>query len=111
MAEIEFDVKVDNTKYFLEALPSAIRKALTSMGMACETYAKRDCPVDTGRLRNSMKYEVVMDEEAVYIGTEVEYGKYVELGTSKMRAQPFLKPAATEHTEEYRSLAEDALKG
>jgi len=27
------------------------------------------------------------------IGTNVEYGPYVELGTSRMRAQPYLRPA------------------
>ena len=91
-------------------MPSAIKKALTAIGMACETFAKRDCPVDTGRLRNSIKYDVQVDEQAVYVGTEVEYGKYVELGTSRMGAQPFLGPAATQHTADYKELAEAAFK-
>lgn len=48
--------------------------------------------------------------EGVYIGTNVEYAPYVEMGTSRMRARPFLKPAATEHTEKYRKIMEAALK-
>jgi len=30
------------------------------------------------------------------IGTNIEYGPYVELGTSRMRAQPYLRPAYDE---------------
>jgi hypothetical protein len=41
----------------------------------------------------------------------VEYAAFVELGTSRMKARPYLKPAATEHSAEYKSLAEQALKG
>lgn len=31
-----------------------------------------------------------------YVGTNVHYGAYVEFGTSRMQAQPFLRPAARE---------------
>ena len=47
------------------------------------------------------------------IGTydeEVPYALYVEVGTHKMAAQPFLKPAASDHKNEYRKIIEDALK-
>lgn len=106
------DVKItDNSKEFLNALPTQIERALIAIGMAAETFAKRDCPVDTGRLRNSITHAVESGEQAVYIGTNVEYGKYVELGTSRTKAQPFLGPAATEHSADYKALATEALKG
>lgn len=111
MANFEVHIKLDNTDKIKNALPEQIEKALTAIGMACETFAKRDCPVDTGRLRNSITYKVRTGEKTVYIGTDVEYGKYVELGTSRMSAQPFLGPAATQHTADYKALAEQALKG
>lgn len=34
----------------------------------------------------------------------------VELGTVKQEAQPFLKPAATEHGQTYRNIMEDELR-
>lgn len=101
----------DNSDEFLKALPEQIEQALTAIGLTAESYAKRDCPVDTGRLRNSITNAVRTDEKAVYIGTNVEYAAFVELGTSRMKARPYLKPAATEHTAEYKRLAEQALKG
>lgn len=101
----------DNSEEFLKALPEQIEQALTAIGLTAESYAKADCPVDTGRLRNSITHAVESGEKAVYIGTNVEYAAFVELGTSRMKARPYLKPAATEHTAEYKSLAEQALKG
>lgn len=106
------DVKItDNSDKFLDALPEQIEQALTAIGLTAESYAKELCPVDTGRLRNSITHAVESGEKAVYIGTNVEYAAFVELGTSRMKARPYLKPAATEHTAEYKSLAEQALKG
>jgi HK97 gp10 family phage protein len=107
-----FDVKItDNSGEFLDALPEQIEQALTAIGLTAESYAKRDCPVDTGRLRNSITNAVETGEQSVYIGSNVEYAAFVELGTSRMKARPYLRPAATEHTAEYKSLAEQALKG
>lgn len=106
------DVKItDNSDEFLKALPEQIEQALIAIGLTAESYAKADCPVDTGRLRNSITYAVETGEQAVYIGSNVEYAASVELGTSRMKARPYLKPAATEHSAEYKSLAEQALKG
>lgn len=101
----------DNSDEFLKALPEQIEQALTAIGLTAESYAKQECPVDTGRLRNSITHAVETGEQAVYIGSNVEYAAFVELGTSRMKARPYLKPAATEHTAEYKSLAEQALKG
>lgn len=135
---MNFTIK-DNTDEFLSAFEKALENGLTAIGMTAEGHAKRkitDYPaVDTGRLRNSITFAISGEkantptytddkkgvynysgtapddkEKAVYIGTNVEYGKHVELGTSKMPARPFLKPAATEHNEEYKKIMEAALK-
>lgn len=49
-------------------------------------------------------------DRAVYVGTNVEYAVYVELGTIKSKAYPFLKPAATEHAAVYKRILKDELK-
>lgn len=96
--------------------------------------------IDTGRMRNSVTYAVAGKAAAVstyqddngnafsyngvapgdsgskgprsvYIGTNVEYAPYHELGTTKgIKAIHFLRRAATEHTDEYRDLMKNSLE-
>lgn len=94
----------------LDALPEQIEQALTAIGMTAETHAKELCPVDTGRLRNSITHEVDIGGHATIIGSNVEYAAYVELGTSRQKAHPYLRPAVENYTQEYKSIAESALK-
>lgn len=99
----------DNTELLKNAEQEQIEQALIAIGMTAESNAKGYCPVDTGRLRNSITNEAYQDEQAVVIGTNVEYAAYVELGTSKMAARPYLRPALENHTNEYQALLEQFL--
>ena len=69
--------------------------AVQSAGLLCEALAKAACPVDTGNLKSSIHYENT-GVGSCTVGTAVKYGPYVELGTSRQRAQPFLFPAYVE---------------
>lgn len=122
MAGIEVTL-TSNKDEILEALGEQLGQAMIAIGMAAESNAKQeitkavyDTPesksgyVRTGRLRNSISYGVDTDEPAVYIGSNVEYAPYVELGTSKMRARPYLKPAVENYAGEYKDLMEQAMK-
>ena len=51
------------------------------------------------------------EELCVYLGTNVEYAPYVEMGTYKMKAQPFIEPAITNHIEDYKRRIKKHLKG
>ena len=99
----------DNTDEVLRGLSDAAERALTRIGLAAEGYAKKKCPVDTGNLRNSITNEVRSSEKAVYIGTNVEYAAYVELGTTRTKAKPYLKPAAAEHSAVYKRIIEEEM--
>ena len=46
----------DNSEEYEELLIQAIRRGLRAIGMTAETYAKSNCPVDTGYARNSITY-------------------------------------------------------
>lgn len=120
MAGIEVTL-TSNKDEILDALGEQMGQAMIAIGMAAESNAKTeitkavyDTPekgyIRTGRLRNSITYGVDTAEPAVYIGTNVEYGPFVELGTSKMAARPFLKPAVENYGEQYKDLLEQAMK-
>ena len=102
----------DNSEQVLAAMEKGKRNALTAIGSSAETHTKdnitADDLIDTGRLRNSISYAV--DGEAAYIGTNVEYAPYLELGTKKITAHHYLKRAVTEHQDEYKKLAVEAIK-
>lgn len=102
----------DHSDECLEFLDVIVYTALEKCGLVAEGYAKRLCPVDTGRLRNSITHTTVSEGETVtYVGTNVEYAPYVELGTLRTRAQPFIKPSVADHVSEYKRIIEDELKG
>lgn len=50
---------------------------------------------DTGLLRASIRHELAVedDELAAYIGSDLNYSEYLELGTHKMAPRPFLTPS------------------
>lgn len=98
----------DNTDDVLAALERAKKRGLEAIGLTAEGHAKNETPVDTGRLRNSINHAT--DDEAAYIGTNVEYAPYVELGARGRKGVHMLQRAATEHTDEYRRLMEDSMK-
>ena len=72
MADIKFTSNVND---ILSALEKGIKNGLEAIGLTAETYAKKETPVDTGRLRNSISHTV--DGEAAYIGSNVEYAAFV----------------------------------
>ena len=126
----------DNSKEVSAAIEAAILRGLEKCGLVAEGYAKKLCPVDTGNLRNSITHMVDEQEPAAIIGTDSEYGAYVELGTGIYakgdggrptpwvyqdakgnwhytrgnKAQPFLKPALADHAQQYRDILANELK-
>ena len=90
----------------------SLQKGLEKAGLIVERQAKINVSqssghpqVVTGRLRSSITHEVGDNE--VVIGTNVVYGKYLELGTVNHPPYPWLMPAV----EYKRNDIIQALKG
>ena len=120
----------------LNEFHDAVLRALERCGEQAEGYAKDLAPVNTGAGRNSISHQVDESESAVYIGTNIDYMIYQELGTGIYAeggggrptpwvyqddegnyhwtrgnpAQPFLAPAVKDHQTTYRNIIEDELK-
>ena len=92
-------------------LAQKITKALKQIGLTAESGAKQLCPVDTGNLRNSISHQV--QEKTVYIGTAVEYGKYVEFDDNakhKNGQAHFLRDTIEGQFGEYKLIVQNELK-
>lgn len=103
----------DHTVEVKKELEVSIKAILEALGTTAEGYAKEGCPVDTGRLRNSITNQIIEDEKAVAIGTNVEYAKVVELSDSakhKVGGAHFLANAVRNHTDHYSKIVEAGLK-
>lgn len=93
MSYVEFDRGA--LAELFESPSGPVARDLQRRALQVDRAAKHNCPVDTGRLRSSITNELGQDGQGLVatIGTNVEYAPYVELGTSKMAAQPYLLPA------------------
>lgn len=69
-----------------------IERMLERAAIEINNEAKILCPVRTGNLRASITY-VHLDKFVWAVGTNVHYAPYVEFGTYRMRAKPYLRPA------------------
>ena len=83
---------------------AVIRDSLRSAARVVVAKAKQRVPVKTGLLRRSITQTVSVGggkaEALVGYRKKAFYGGWVELGNSRMGAQPFLRPALDEsHTE------------
>lgn len=85
-------------------LTEAVKDAVAETALVTEGRAKRAAPVGTpestgikgytgGRLRSSIGIDFDTNRLGAEVATVVEYAPYVEFGTSKMAAQPYMTPA------------------
>ena len=102
-----FEIKVNNKDAVIQALKQAEASVLEQWGILAQGYATEYAPVDTGNLRSSIAYET--DDSTMYVGSNVEYAPYQELGTYKMEAHPFLTPAIEDHLAEYEDILHSTL--
>ncbi len=125
-------IRLDTTELDRIAAQLGVKREAVGRKVAfdIEARAKQLAPVDTSALRNSI-YTVTQAEDGysqaaaaaesarpgtrseahpkpsgnviACVGPCVEYAEYVELGTSKMAAQPYLVPAVEQVTEAFNS--------
>lgn len=154
-AHIDFTFN-DHSDEIVAAIEERVNLALNLMGEVVEGYAKEDCPVDTGLLRNSITHTLggasvsfsyhasygsnrnkagkrytaraknagsvgfgtmsgvtgTDDDNACYVGSNVEYAPYVEFGDYRHTTgkNHFLRDAAQGHVEELKDVAQKTLK-
>lgn len=112
MTRVNFDIKVVSNKFpeLAKRSPAKASAAVRKASYDLEAHAKAVVPVDTGNLKNSIRSWFSADGLTAYVGTHVEYAPYVEFGTRKMAARPYLRPAAEAVRSPFIQAVEAALR-
>ena len=95
-AEYEVMLKTDVMRDLIRRGIIVQRLAISAQGQVAPPSPPGHAPaVRTGTLRRSITWKPGIDGVSPYvdIGSNVLYAPYVELGTSRMAARPFLRPA------------------
>lgn len=69
----------------------AIQSVLKRVASKFTREIQRSTPVDTGRLRRSIRVELLLDGMGVAVTSEIYYAGFVEFGTRKMRPRGFVE--------------------
>lgn len=102
------EVVADHTDEVIEALGIAIGRALEAIGIEAESDAANLCPVDTGRLRNSITHTIDGGEQVAIVGTNTSYAIFVH--ENRKHPQRFLTDAVTQNADKYRKIFEAGMK-
>ena len=92
-----------------QALEEEVHTIVENAGDNMVTYAQGIVPVRTGNLMASIFADVDEENLSVTLGATADYASFIEYGTVKMRAQPFLQPAADLGEEEMNARIEEAI--
>lgn len=81
---------------------SDVKRAVRHHGAKLQKKAQKNAPVDAGDLKGSIGLELSDGGLAATVEPTMEYSAYVELGTRKMKAQPYLKPAFDDQVQQFK---------
>jgi len=86
-------IKYNNLPKLAAKLPEAVHEFVSKAAHDVEANAKAVVPVRTGALKNSITTEFTSPTRAV-VAPHMDYAAYVEFGTRRQRAKPYMRPAA-----------------
>lgn len=109
----ELDTALQNLAW--PAARRALRKGMRAGANVVRDEARAKAPVRTGNLKRKIRTRERSEEGgnmrfAVEIPRDAFYGRFLEYGTSKMAAKPFLRPAAENKTEAAVTRMRDSLE-
>lgn len=100
-----------------KAIEKTMERTLEAIGIAGESWIIPLTPIGEytdgrqgGNLRDSNGYKIDTKEQSVTFYNTAEYAPYVELGTSKMEAQSYLREGIEGNINKIKNLASEMMK-
>lgn len=113
----------DNSEELKKMLSEAIKEGLEECGKVARRYAQAELRkpkahkngeikpnIITSTLHDSIEYEVEKQNLYVGVNKDVIYATYVEFGTRRSWAYPYLTPAMMNHKEQYKNILKRTLR-
>jgi len=98
---------VNRSGKFLRQLKSNEREALEAMGKFSKGKMDIHAAVDTGYMRSRNTY--VINRNELFLMNDCSYAIHQEYGTYKMKAHPFIRPAALNYVGDLKRIAAQYL--
>lgn len=106
--------RVVRTKALRVGIRVAERYAKNNMSTSSPSAPGSPPGVDTGNLKGSIKVGEVTADHAI-LEANADYAGYLEFGTRRMAARPFMRPAVLDHMDETQEVmtrvVDEALDG
>lgn len=92
------DLQITGTDSLIKRLQKGVemedvRRAIKQNGAEMQAGAQQYVTVDTGALKRSIELEIMDKGFTAKVKPTMEYAQYVEYGTRKQSAQPYMRPA------------------
>lgn len=98
---VGFYIVFNHIPAIIASVEANARMAVKSTADKIVADAKARAPHKTGFLRSSIESKVVSAGKEADIYVWADYAAYVEFGTYKMPARPFLAPAMAAHVDDF----------
>ena len=100
LEELEKKLKANAT---LDDVKRVVRQNGKELHQKMQSKADFKMGYQTGTTKRSIGLEITDSGMTADVGPETEYSPYVEYGTRFMDAQPFVRPALEEQSEQFKS--------
>lgn len=113
MAQPKVDIRVVSNRFpdLIRKAPDRARGLVKKAAFELEARAKTVVRVETGNLKNSIRTSFENAGMTGVVSTAVEYAAYVEFGTRRMAARPYMTPAAEQVRKSFeRAVSEEIAK-
>jgi HK97 gp10 family phage protein len=94
---------------FRDEMVGRVDRRVKALGVHIAGRAQENAPVRSGDLRRSIHNDADAPPLVARVVVGVPYGYWVEVGTSRTRAQPYLRPAFMEASRLWRALGNTEL--
>jgi hypothetical protein len=107
---ITVDIRIeDDSALVLAAVRAVLAAEIEAAAIRIKQQAKATAPQRTGALRDSLEAVATPDPLTWYVQALALYALYVEMGTVKQAAQPYLLPAMLALQQGFIIAVENAL--